>query len=143
MQRTEILTPVFALASLTLVVLFALGVLRIGGIASGRFAQRYYTLFRDSEDEEPDVVRAVARNYHNLLELPVLFYAGCLLAYAADLVSQPLVILAWLFVAARVVHTAIHVTYNYLWHRMPVFVAGYFILLAFWVVLARAFVSRH
>jgi len=142
MNRTEILMPVLALASLTLLVLFALGILRVGGIATGRFTQSYYKLFRESDNQEPDIVRAVARNYHNLLELPVLFYAGCLLAYAADLVSQPLVILAWVFVALRLVHTMIHVTSNRLGYRMTAFVTGYFVLLGFWVVLGRALLAR-
>ena len=118
MDRAEILTPVLALAFLTLLVLLALGILRVGGIAAGRFPQTYYKLFRESENQEPDIVRAISRNYHNLLELPVLFYAGCLGAYAADLVSPPLVTLAWVFVALRLVHTVIHVTYNHVWHRM-------------------------
>ena len=142
MDRAEILMPVLALASLTLLVLFALGILRVGGIATGRFAQTYYTLFREGDDQEPDIVRAIARNYHNLLELPVLFYAGCLLAYAADLVSQPLVTLAWVFVALRLVHTMIHVTYNRLGHRMTAFVTSFFVLLGFWVVLGRALLVR-
>jgi hypothetical protein len=111
MDRGEILIPVLALAGLTRLVLFALGILRIGGLATGRLPKTYYRLFSESDDQEPDVVRAVSRNYHNLLELPVLFYAGCLLAYSADLVSQPLITLAWVFVALRVVHTVIHVTY--------------------------------
>jgi len=134
--------PVLALASLTLLVLFVLGILRIGGIATGRFPRTYYKLFRENDDQEPDIVRAVSRNYHNLLELPVLFYAGCFLAYAADLVSQPLVTLAWVFVALRVVHTVIHVTYNRLWHRMAAFVIGYFVLIGFWVVLGRALLAQ-
>jgi len=137
MDRTAILIPVLALACLTLLVLVALGIFRIAGIVSGRFAPTYYTLFRESDDQEPDIVRAVARNYHNLLELPVLFYTGCLVAYAANLVSQPLVNLAWVFVSLRLVHTAIHVTYNRVGHRMVVFISGFFVLLAFWLVLGR------
>lgn len=135
MDRADILAPAGALAFLTLAVLFVLGVLRVGGIVSGRFSLAYYQLFSESENEEPPIVRAVARNYRNLLELPVLFYVGCLLAYAADRVSQSLVVLAWVFVALRLVHTAIHVTTNRLWHRMAVFVTGYFVLLGFSIVL--------
>lgn len=142
MDRAEILIPVLALASLTLLVLVALGILRVVGIATGRFAQTYYKLFRESDDQEPDIVRAISRNYHNLLEVPVLLYAGCLLAYAADLVSQPLVTLAWAFVALRLVHTIIHVTYNRLWHRMTAFVASSLVLIGFWVVLGRSLLAQ-
>ncbi len=142
MDRADILMPVLALACLTLLVLLALGILRVGGIATGRFAQTYYKLFRESENQEPDIVRAMSRNYHNLLEPPILFCAGCLLAYAADLVSQPLVTLAWVFVAFRLVHTMIHVTYNRVWHRMPVFVTSSLVLIGFWVVLGRELLAQ-
>lgn len=142
MDRAEILVPVLALVSLTLLVLFVLGVFRVGGLASGRFPPTYYKLFRESNDEEPDIVRAISRNYHNLLELPILFYAGCLLAYSANLVSPFLITLAWVFVALRVVHTAIHVTYNRVKHRAAVFITSFFVLAGFWVVLGSALLAR-
>ena len=141
-QRLEILVPVLALACLTLSVLVVLGILRMGGIATGRLPQAYYRLFRHSDDQEPDFFRAISRNYHNLLEIPVLFYVGCLVAYTADLVSQSLVSLAWAYVALRAVHTAIHVGYNRLSHRMAAFVTSSLVLIAFWVVLARAFLAQ-
>jgi hypothetical protein len=112
MDRTQILLPVLALT--------------------------YYKLFREDENEEPEFVRLIARNYHNLLELPVLFYVACLLAYTADLVSPSLVNLAWVFVALRAVHTVIHISYNRISHRMPVFVTSSLILMGFWLVLGRA-----
>jgi hypothetical protein len=142
MDRVEILLPVLALSSLTLLVLIALGIFRIGGIVTGRFSRSYYELFSESENQEPEFVRRIARNYHNLLEVPVLFYAGCILAYAADLVSQTLVTLAWVFVALRVVHTVIHVTYNRVPHRMSAFIAGSLVLMAFWVVLGAELLGQ-
>lgn len=142
MQRIDILIPVLALSSLTLLVLIALGIFRIGGFVTGRFSRGYYELFSESENEEPVFVRRIARNYHNLLELPVLFYAGCLVAYAADLVSPSLVTLAWVFVALRVVHTLVHVTYNRVPHRMTVFIAGSLVLMGFWLVLGQALLRQ-
>ena len=141
-ERHEILLPVLALVCLTLSVLVVLGILRIGGIVTGKLPQRYYGLFREVDNQEPDLVRAIARNYQNLLELPILFYVGCLVAYGADLVSQLLLSLAWAFVALRVVHTAIHVSYNWIWHRMPVFVTGALVLIGFWVVLGRSLLAQ-
>jgi hypothetical protein len=142
MDRVEILIPVLALTSLTLLVLIALGIFRIGGIATGRYSRRYYELFSESENHEPEFVRRIARNYHNLLELPILFYAGCLIAYAADLVSQSLIILAWVFVALRVIHTVIHLGYNRVTHRMTAFIAGSLVLMGFWLVLGGALLGQ-
>ena len=138
MDRAEILLPIVALAALTFMVLSVLGVFRILGIASGRYAKAYYSFFDQADNGEPRFVRLVARNYHNLLELPILFYAGCLMAYAAELVSQSLVSIAWLYVALRVVHTVVHVTYNRVWHRITIFVVGTLVLMVFWLALAQA-----
>ena len=141
-QRFQILVPVLALACLTLSVLVVLGILRLGGIATGKLSQRYYGLFRESDDQEPDGLRLISRNYHNLLEVPILFYVGCLVAYTADLVSQSLVSLAWTYVALRTLHTAIHVSYNRLWHRATVFVTSSLVLIGFWVVLGLALLAQ-
>ena len=61
--------------------------LRIGGIATGRLPQRYYGLFRESDDREPDRLRLISWNYHNLLEVPIRFYVSCLIAYRRMLVG--------------------------------------------------------
>jgi hypothetical protein len=78
------------------------------------------------------------RNYMNLLELPVLFYVACLIAYASQAPSAYLITLAWVYVGLRVVHSLIHVTYNQVMHRFAAFVASNFALIALWVLLARA-----
>ena len=77
-----------------------------------------------------------ADNFRNLFETPVLFYAAVLTVYAAALTSLPLVVLAWLYVALRVVHSAIHCTYNKVMHRFRAFAASLFVLWAIWGVIA-------
>jgi hypothetical protein len=76
------------------------------------------------------------RNYMNLLEMPVLFYIVCLLIYVTGGASQIMVIVAWLYVALRVVHSAIHLSYNRVIHRLIVFAASNFVLIALWVLAA-------
>ena len=77
-----------------------------------------------------------ADNFRNLFETPVLFYAAVLTVYAAALTSLPLVVLAWLYVALRVVHSAIHCTYNKVMHRFRAYAASLFVLWAIWGVIA-------
>ena len=77
-----------------------------------------------------------ADNFRNLFETPVLFYAAVLTVYAAALTSLPLVVLAWLYVALRVVHSAIHCTYNKVMHRFRAYGASLFVLWAIWGVIA-------
>jgi hypothetical protein len=87
-----------------------------------------------------DDVRA-ADNYRNLFEAPVLFYVAALTAYAFGAASPPVVALAWLYVACRVVHSAIHCTTNRVVHRFFAFAASHAVLFALWLALVWALVA--
>src|SRR3990167_2758813 len=76
------------------------------------------------------------RNYMNLLELPVLFYVACLLVYVTDGASIALVALAWTYVALRVLHSLIHLSYNHVYHRLMAFAASNLVLIALWLLAA-------
>jgi hypothetical protein len=74
-----------------------------------------------------------ADNYRNLFEAPVLFYALVAIALAIGHTPSWLVTGAWGFVGLRVVHSAIHCTYNRVFHRLPVFAASFVLLVGLWV----------
>ena len=57
----------------------------------------------------------------NLLELPMLFYVVCLILYVAAGAARAAVFVAWSYVALRVVHSLIHLTYNHVLHRLSAF----------------------
>lgn len=77
-----------------------------------------------------------ADNFRNLFELPVLFYLAQVTAALAGLVTPLVLGLSWLFVALRIVHSAIHCTYNKVMHRFYAYLAGGLVLWALWAVLA-------
>ena len=70
----------------------------------------------------------------NLLELPMLFYVVGLMSFVTNRVSMTVLVLSWAYVAARGVHSAIHLTYNKVLHRLIAFAASNAILIALWVV---------
>jgi len=74
-----------------------------------------------------------ADNFRNLLEVPVLFYALVAVALATAAIPDWLVWGAWLFVALRVLHSAIHCSYNRVMHRLAAFLVGFGVLLLLWV----------
>ena len=76
-----------------------------------------------------------ADNFRNLFEVPVLFYALVAVALAIQQTPGWLVIGAWAFVALRVVHSAIHCTYNKVYHRLTAFAGSFALLMALWVGL--------
>ena len=134
MKNFEILIPVVALTFWTFIILNVLGFSRIRAGAKGQIKPNDFSIGESSN--VPDFVRLTNRNYMNLLELPVLFYIGCVLIYITETQSQTQLILAWLFVVLRVVHSCIHISYNNVMHRLTAFVASNTTLLVIWVLLA-------
>jgi hypothetical protein len=116
MRNVAIFYPVLALALWTLLVLLLVPLVRIRAVRL-----RHITPgdFRYGEsDAVPPWVRLPNRNYMNLLELPVLFYVVCVVAFVTGSVSPLTVSLAWAFVGLRVLHSVVHLTYNNVLHRL-------------------------
>ena len=137
MDKTSILLPMVALATLTFAVLLLIPLRRFrAGIAG----QIKYDDFRYGESARvPPEVSVPNRNMMNLLELPLLFYVACLTYLVIGGVNEYALALAWLYVGLRVVHSAIHVTYNRVRHRLVAFAASNVVLVMFWTNLIRAF----
>ena len=76
----------------------------------------------------------------NLLELPVLFYVVCLVFYVGAQPTPAAVWLAWAYVGLRALHSAVHLTYNHVLHRLYVFAASNAVLVALWVLAAARLV---
>lgn len=72
----------------------------------------------------PMRVKQIADNYNHLHEQPTIFYAlvtYCVLAGVAD---APNLWLAWAYVGARVVHSIVQCTWNYVPVRFTIFSLG-------------------
>ena len=123
------------MAAWTLCVLLLMAFRRIRAAYSGRVQPREYTF-----GESPNVPADVAlpnRNYMNLLELPVLFYVVCILAYVTGLEQNAFVTLAWTYVGLRVLHSLVHILYNRVTHRLAVFAASNLVLIGLWTLLVN------
>jgi hypothetical protein len=127
----DIIYPVFCLVMLTFIMAFATGISRLISVRRKQINPKYYVLL--SGDTPPDYVQKIGRNFANLLEVPVLFYLLAVLVITLEINNALLLNLAWLYVALRLVHTIIHVSYNYVMHRFMVFGLSVLTLLAMWV----------
>ena len=83
-----------------------------------------------------------ADNFRNLFETPVLFYALVCMAVGSGTTPGWLAAGGWLYLALRVVHSAIHCSYNKVMHRFAAFALGFGLLVGMWVAFAVAFVGR-
>ena len=131
-NQDQIFAPMGALAALTFSVLALVPLRRIAASRRGEVSPGD---FRYGESARVSGKLALPnRNYMNLLEVPTLFYAVCLLFFVAHRVDPAALTVAWLYFALRVVHTAIHLTYNNVLHRLGAFALSVFALIALWVM---------
>lgn len=128
-----ILYPVFAMFLLVAIVLLRMRRLRFAAVRSGEVSIKYYRAYQ--EGDEPEALRVVSRHFVNLFEMPVLFYVGVIMVYITHNVSTWLVVLAWLYVALRYVHSYVHLGSNDVRARVTVYFASAFVLFLLWANL--------
>jgi len=132
MSQIAIFWPMIALTFLIYCVYAVLLLRRRQAVVTGQASAKDFKLPLN----EPDASAATVRNLMNLYELPMLFYVVCLALYAVNGATLLAVVLAWCFVATRIVHTCVHLTSNRLRLRQPIFVLGFILNGALWVMLA-------
>lgn len=136
MEQTAILMPMLALIGWTLGVLLLIPYQRFKAAFAGKVTERD---FRYGESAQvPPEVGIPNRNMMNLTEMPVLFYAVGVIAYVTNHGDHWAVRLAWLYVALRVLHSVVHLSYNKVFHRLTFFALSNFVLTILWLRLALA-----
>jgi hypothetical protein len=88
-----------------------------------------------SNEPWPDDAKKISNNMHNQFETPLLFYVLCGIATYIAATDFLMTLLAWVYVATRLVHTGIHVTTNRVPRRFLVFAIGVAVLVAMWFLI--------
>jgi len=133
MSIKTILLPLFVQVALTFALLVLMARARIGALKTGQVKMADIAL---GQPAWPPRVQQICNCYHNQFQLPVLFYVLTILAIITRHADLIFVVLAWLFVVLRIVHAYVHCTSNNVRHRFNAFAAGFFVLLAMWVIFA-------
>ena len=133
MTLDAVLLPLFVQVGLTFFLLFWTGRVRVGAVRKREVTIPDIALGLRAW---PNRVTQIGNAYHNQLELPLLFYVLVILALFTRKTDMLFVVLAWMFVASRLVHAAIHVTSNDVRNRLVAFAAGAVILLIMWIIFA-------
>jgi len=132
MTGYEMFWPIIAHVALVYFLYVLLSYRRQKLVRGGKIRRSNYRENRDKPAEGLVVKHCLA----NQFELPVLFYACCVLLYMTEADNLVAVVLAWIFVASRYLHAFIHVTSNNLRYRSPLFACGYVVLGAMWMWVA-------
>lgn len=132
MDQASIFAPMGALAFLTQAVLLLIPIRRFRAGAAGQVQSDDFSLGESAN--VPGHVSIPNRAMMNLLELPLLFYVASLMFFVSGKVDGLVLGVAWTYVALRIAHSAIHLTYNKVMHRLIPFALSNLVLLAYWAL---------
>jgi len=129
----ELVYPMAAMVLLTFIVLIAMFRSRVRAVRAGEANAGYYKTYQ--EGAEPRETAQLSRHIVNMFESPTLFYAACIAGMVTGQNGALLIVLAWVYVALRVVHAYIHTGSNSLPPRIKVYFSSWLVLLGMWGVL--------
>jgi hypothetical protein len=135
------LLPMAVLALWTLQVLLLIPFARFKAARQGQVTAEDFRLGESSR--VPDQVKLPNRNFMNLLEVPVLYYMASLVAVLIQQADALMLTLAWAYVALRIGHSAVHLSYNNVMHRLALFACSNVVVaIMWWVLLYRLIMGR-
>lgn len=123
----------FLMVLLTFIIGLITMKIRIANVKSGDVSPQYFKLMEGQE--VPEIITKTTRSFNNQFEVPVLFYAGCIIYISLGVESLIGLVLAWSFVLLRCIHAYIHLTYNHLIHRMLTFWFAFLSAVGLWLNL--------
>src|SRR5579859_5994666 len=112
MAQQAIFGPFFATMALTLVVWVYMYARRISFLTRNKITPDQVSTPEALARLTPPAVSNPSDNLKNLFEMPVLFYAMALYLFATNQVDAIYVYSGWVFAAFRVLHSAVHCTFN-------------------------------
>ena len=131
MSVPTILAPLFVQVLLTLALMLGMMIFRGQALMSG--ATRIESIAM-REPNWPRQATLFANCFGNQFELPVLFYVLTILSMMTRHADLLFVLLAWVFVALRVLQALVHVTSNDVRFRGGFYGAGAVVLLVMWLI---------
>jgi hypothetical protein len=129
----DLVYPMAAMVLLTFFILVKMFRSRVRAVKAGEADAGYYKTYQ--EGGEPRESAQVSRHLVNLFESPTLFYAACIAGMVTGQNASVLIMLAWIYVALRIIHAYIHTGSNKLPPRIKAYFSSWLVLLGMWGVL--------
>jgi hypothetical protein len=135
MGQQAIFGPFFATIFLTVIVWIYMYIRRITFISGSKLSPKDLAVPGELARRSPPAVSNPSDNLKNLFELPVIFYALVLYLFVTKQVDAMYLDAAWIFVVFRVLHSAVHCTFNLVLLRFYLYL---FSSVAVWFIAIRA-----
>lgn len=102
---------------------------RKSAVASKQMSHKYFVAM---SGDVPERVAIVGRHYDNQFQLPLYYLVGCCAHLVLGQVNAFTLVVAWGFVASRILHTFIHLGSNHVMNRAMAYIAGWIFNLLLW-----------
>ena len=126
MPQISILLPVLTLAFWTFIIFAIMAPARFYFLRMKHPQTAAHT--KNLKGLLPPWTERVADNYNHLFEQPVVFYAITLSIAVINNIEPLMIQLAWVYVALRVLHSIVQITFNFVPLRFTLFVTSWLIL---------------
>jgi hypothetical protein len=126
MHQISILLPVLTLAFWTFIIFAIMAPARFYFLRMKHPQTAAHT--KNLKGLLPPWTERVADNYNHLFEQPVVFYVITLSIAVLNNIEPLMIQLAWAYVALRVLHSIVQITFNFVPLRFTLFVTSWFIL---------------
>ena len=126
MPQISILLPVLTLAFWTFIIFAIMAPARFYFLRMKHPQTAAHT--KNLKGLLPPWAERVADNYNHLFEQPVVFYAIALSIAVINNIEPLMIQLAWVYVALRVLHSIVQITFNFVPLRFTLFVTSWLIL---------------
>ncbi len=134
MNQQAIFAPIFAMFLLTLTVWIYMYARRIPFILSNDFPPEKMRPLEFARISPPAVSNP-SDNLKNLFELPILFYVLGNYLFVTSQVDWLYMLMSWIFVAFRILHSLVHCTINHVLVRFYLYLTA---SLTLWFMVLRA-----
>jgi len=126
MHQISILLPVLTLAFWTFIIFAIMAPARFYFLRMKHPQTAAHT--KNLKGLLPPWTERVADNYNHLFEQPVVFYVITLSIAVLNNIEPLMIQLAWAYVALRVLHSIVQITFNFVPLRFTLFVTSWLIL---------------
>ncbi len=134
MSQQAIFAPIFVMFLLTLTVWIYMYARRVPFIIKNNFPPEKMRPLEFARISPPAVSNP-SDNLKNLFELPVLFYALGNYLFMTSQVDRFYMLLSWIFVGFRILHSLVHCTINRILLRFYLYLTA---AVALWLMILRA-----
>ena len=126
MQQILILLPVLTLAFWTFIIFAIMAPARFYFLRMKHPQTAAHT--KNLKGVLPPWTERVGDNYNHLFEQPVIFYVVALSIAVINNIEPLMIQLAWVYVALRVLHSIVQITFNFVPLRFTLFVTSWLIM---------------